>query len=79
MTPKVTSPAVKAIVCVVWVTFYSPDWIIFTAVRMFVFIIGNCIRSLSKYYIEHQIKYIGMSFVTISNYFVKTVPVLSRF
>ena len=61
MTQKVTAPAVEAIVCMVWVTFYSPDWIILAAVWMIVSIVGNRIRSVSKYYIEHQIKYIGMN------------------
>ena len=61
MTQKVTAPAVKAFVYMVWVTFYSPDWIILAAVWMFVSIVGNRIRSVSKYYTEHQIKYIGMN------------------
>ena len=61
MTQKVTAPAVEAIVCMVWVTFYSPDWIILAAVWMIVSIVGNRIRSVNKYYIEHQIKYIGMN------------------
>ena len=61
LTQRVSAPAVKEFVCMVWVTFCSPDWIILAAVWMFESIVGNPIRSVSKYYIELQIKYIGMN------------------